>query len=224
MIRTTSTTLRRLVAASCSSSSSGASSAGLRQQAQRATFASGPLEKTAYHQMHIDMKGKMVPFAGYELPVLYESEGMGVMNETLHCRAPGKSSVFDVSHMGQLKWTGKDAADFLEKCVVGDIKGLKAGEGRLTLITNASGGIVDDTVVSARLLMPEITADVASRDAHGVYISRIDVSGVCLMLPFYYTTLISIPSRKQQKARVRPHVCMYSSTYRRSRLSFSKTC
>lgn len=98
--------------------------------------------------MHVDMKGKMVPFAGYELPVLYEHEGGGVMSETLHCRAPGKASVFDVSHMGQIRWTGKDASDFLEKCVVGDIKGLKEGEGRLTLITNATGGIVDDTVVS----------------------------------------------------------------------------
>lgn len=98
--------------------------------------------------MHVDMKGKMVPFAGYELPVLYENESGGVMNETLHCRAPGKASVFDVSHMGQIRWTGKDAADFLEKVLVGDIKGLKSGDGRLTLITNAQGGIIDDTVVS----------------------------------------------------------------------------
>lgn len=140
MMQSTSTTLRR-----CAARAGG--SQALKQHAQRATFASGPLEKTAYHQMHVDMKGKMVPFAGYELPVLYEHEGGGLMNETLHCRAPGKASVFDVSHMGQIRWTGKDAADFIEKCVVGDIKGLKSGEGRLTLITNADGGIVDDTVV-----------------------------------------------------------------------------
>jgi len=150
MMQTTSTTLRRCAARACGSgSSSGSGSQALRQHAQRAAFASGPLEKTAYHQMHVDMKGKMVPFAGYELPVLYEHEGGGVMNETLHCRAAGKASVFDVSHMGQIRWTGKDAADFLEKCVVGDIKGLKPGDGRLTLITNATGGIVDDTVVSS---------------------------------------------------------------------------
>ncbi len=148
-MQATSTTLRRCAARACGSGSSQA----LRQHAQRATFASGPLEKTAYHQMHVDMKGKMVPFAGYELPVLYEHEGGGVMNETLHCRAAGKASVFDVSHMGQIRWTGKDAADFLEKCVVGDIKGLKPGDGRLTLITNATGGIVDDTVVSFSLLV-----------------------------------------------------------------------
>ena len=145
MIRATST-LRKCTAASSQPASKGA--AALKHVVSRATFATGPLEKTAFNDMHKDMKGKMVPFAGYELPVLYETENGGVMNETLHCRAPGKASVFDVSHMGQLKWTGKDAGDFIEKCVVGDIKGLKPGEGRLTLITNQDGGIVDDTVVS----------------------------------------------------------------------------
>lgn len=125
-----------------------ATAVGSNNCQQTRTLASGPLEKTAFYDMHKDMKGKMVPFAGYELPVLYETDDGGVMNETLHCRAPGKSSVFDVSHMGQIKWTGKDAADFLETVLVGDIKGLKSGEGRLTLITNAQGGIIDDTVVS----------------------------------------------------------------------------
>lgn len=126
----------------------GASVATGTKCTQHRCLAAGPLEKTAYFDMHVDMKGKMVPFAGYELPVLYETEEGGVMNETLHTRAPGKASVFDVSHMGQIKWTGKDAADFLEKCLVSDIKGLKDGEGRLTLITNPKGGIIDDTVVS----------------------------------------------------------------------------
>lgn len=148
MIRASSTTLRRCVALSPATSSSSRGSSVALERISRATFATGPLEKTAFYDMHKDMKGKMVPFAGYELPVLYEHEGGGVMNETLHCRAPGKASVFDVSHMGQLKWTGKDAADFIEKCVVGDVKGLNHGEGRLTLITNENGGIVDDTVVS----------------------------------------------------------------------------
>merc|ERR1719223_2717312 len=57
-------------------------------------------------------------------------------------------SLFDVSHMGQLKWHGKDRATFLEKIVVGDIGGLKDGAGCLSLVTNASGGIIDDTVIA----------------------------------------------------------------------------
>ena len=106
------------------------------------------LEKTAFHDLHVELKGKMVPFAGYSLPVLYETPEGGVMKETLNTRAQGCSGLFDVSHMGQLKWTGKDAVKFIEKCVVGDIAGLKNGEGRLTLITNEKGGIIDDSVVT----------------------------------------------------------------------------
>jgi len=90
----------------------------------------------------------MVPFAGYELPVEYAGENGGIKKEHLWCREEGKAALFDVSHMGQIRWDGKDAGDFLEKMVVGDIKGLGAGEGRLSLITNEDGGIVDDTVIT----------------------------------------------------------------------------
>jgi aminomethyltransferase len=106
------------------------------------------LAKTAFHDLHVELKGKMVPFAGYSLPVLYESETGGVLKETLNTRAQGCSGLFDVSHMGQIKWHGKDAARFIEKMVVGDIQGLKSGEGRLSLITTPSGGIIDDTVIT----------------------------------------------------------------------------
>ena len=105
------------------------------------------LEKTALHSFHMEsLKGKMVPFAGYELPVFYQTPNGGVLKEHLHCRT--KASVFDVSHMGQLRWTGKDRLSFIEKCVVGDIKGLKLGEAKLSLITNKNGGIIDDTIIS----------------------------------------------------------------------------
>ena len=90
----------------------------------------------------------MVPFAGYELPVLYKSENGGVMKEHLWCRTVGKSSLFDVSHMGQIRWHGKDRVAFLEKLVVGDIAGLSPGHGCLSLITNNNGGIIDDTVIT----------------------------------------------------------------------------
>lgn len=90
----------------------------------------------------------MVPFAGYELPVLYDGERGGVMKEHLHCRSEGKASLFDVSHMGQIRWHGKDRNAFIEKVVVGDIAGLSPGSGCLSLITNANGGIIDDTVIT----------------------------------------------------------------------------
>ena len=106
------------------------------------------LRKTPLHAIHEEMGGKMVPFAGYELPVLYEREGMGVLNEHLHTRAAGCASLFDVSHMGQIRWHGKDRVRFLESVVVGDIAVLGEGEGRLSLVTNTAGGILDDTVIT----------------------------------------------------------------------------
>eukprot|EP00604_Paraphysomonas_vestita_P002196 CAMPEP_0174823234 /NCGR_PEP_ID=MMETSP1107-20130205/22631_1 /TAXON_ID=36770 /ORGANISM="Paraphysomonas vestita, Strain GFlagA" /LENGTH=365 /DNA_ID=CAMNT_0016044975 /DNA_START=182 /DNA_END=1279 /DNA_ORIENTATION=+ len=88
----------------------------------------------------------MVPFAGYSLPVQYE--GLGVLKEHVHTRSPGSASLFDVSHMGQIRWIGPDAVTFLEKVVVGDLLSLKVGESKLSLIMNENGGIVDDTVIT----------------------------------------------------------------------------
>lgn len=61
------------------------------------------LTKTALNDLHKELGGDMVPFAGYELPVLYKGENGGVMKEHLWCREQGKASLFDVSHMGQVK-------------------------------------------------------------------------------------------------------------------------
>ena len=72
----------------------------------RRTFAAAAsgenLVKTALNDLHKELGGDMVPFAGYELPVLYKGENGGVMKEHLWCRADGKASLFDVSHMGQV--------------------------------------------------------------------------------------------------------------------------
>ncbi len=104
------------------------------------------LVKTAFYDLHLELGGKIVPFAGYHLPVQYE--GLGVLKEHVHTRAAGCAGLFDVSHMGQIKWHGKDAVKFLEKMVVGDLKSLKEGEAKLSLIMNEEGTIVDDTVIT----------------------------------------------------------------------------
>jgi aminomethyltransferase len=88
----------------------------------------------------------MVPFAGYALPVQYPD---GVLKSHLHTRADGCSSLFDVGHMGQIHWHGKDSLKFLETVVVADVSDLKEGESKLTLLTNAQGGIIDDSVITA---------------------------------------------------------------------------
>ena len=104
-----------------------------------------PAKKTALYDMHVDLGGKMVPFAGYELPIQYKES---LVESHLHTRRDGCASLFDVSHMGQLQFWGKDAASFLETVVVADVHGLAAGASSLTLITNELGGIIDDSVIT----------------------------------------------------------------------------
>ncbi len=98
---------------------------------------------TALTDLHIENGAKMVPFAGYNMPVQYP---LGVLKEHLHTRS--KAGLFDVSHMGQAIVTGEDAADALERIIPIDIKGLKTGEQRYGFFTNVKGGIEDDLMVS----------------------------------------------------------------------------
>jgi len=101
------------------------------------------LERTPLHALHLRLGGKMVEFAGYDMPVQYAA---GVLKEHLHTRA--SAGLFDVSHMGQVRITGDDPAAALESLVVGDLTSLKPGEMRYTLFTNEAGGILDDLMVT----------------------------------------------------------------------------
>ncbi|CAI5725169.1 unnamed protein product [Peronospora destructor] len=112
---------------------------------RRSFSSSAELKKTPLYDLHVSLGGKMVPFAGYSMPVQYSA---GVLQSHLHTREQGKASLFDVSHMGQLRITGKDRLQFLENVVVGDLQALDSGEAKLSLITNDKGGIIDDCVIS----------------------------------------------------------------------------
>ncbi len=101
------------------------------------------LKQTPLDALHREWGAKMVPFAGYAMPVQYEA---GIIAEHLHTRE--KASVFDVSHMGQAFLKGDEAAAALETLVPGDIRGLAEGRTRYTLLTNAHGGIIDDLMVT----------------------------------------------------------------------------
>ncbi len=102
-----------------------------------------PLKRTPLYDLHVRANAKMVPFAGYEMPVQYSA---GVLKEHLQTRVA--AGLFDVSHMGQLYLHGAGAAAALEALVPGDIQGLKAGRTRYTQFTNAAGGILDDLMVT----------------------------------------------------------------------------
>lgn len=102
---------------------------------------------TALHKYHSDkLGGKMVEFAGYDMPVLYSGEKGGVMKEHLHCREA--CGIFDVSHMGQVHFHGKDAAAFLEYMTVVDTQALHHGKASLSLLMNDKGGINDDCIIT----------------------------------------------------------------------------
>ncbi|RWW07867.1 hypothetical protein GW17_00028733, partial [Ensete ventricosum] len=101
------------------------------------------LKKTVLHDFHVEHGGKMVPFAGWSMPLQYKDS---IMDSTLNCRAAG--SLFDVSHMCGLSLRGRDCIPFLETLVVADIAGLRPGTGTLTVFTNERGGAIDDSVVT----------------------------------------------------------------------------
>ncbi len=108
------------------------------------------LKRTVLYDLHLELGAKMVPFAGYEMPVQYP---MGVLKEHLHTRA--QAGLFDVSHMGQILLTAKsgrveDAALALERLVPVDVAGLAEGRQRYAFFTNDAGGILDDLMVANR--------------------------------------------------------------------------
>jgi aminomethyltransferase len=98
------------------------------------------------HALHRELGAKLVPFAGYEMPVQYAA---GIVKEHLHVRA--SAGLFDVSHMGQARLQGESfeaVAAALEALVPGDIASLKPGAMRYTQLLNANGGIIDDLMVT----------------------------------------------------------------------------
>lgn len=99
------------------------------------------LKETPLTALHKKLGAKMVPFAGYEMPLQYS----GIIAEHLHARSG--AVLFDVSHMGQAILRGPDAAAALNELVVGDLVKLPVGKVRYTLLTNDRGGIIDDLMV-----------------------------------------------------------------------------
>ncbi|WP_191831654.1 glycine cleavage system aminomethyltransferase GcvT [Pseudomonas fluorescens] len=101
------------------------------------------LQQTPLHGLHLELGARMVPFAGFAMPVQYP---LGVLKEHLHSRE--QAGLFDVSHMGQIRLRGAGAAKALEALVPVDIIDLPVGMQRYALFTNDEGGILDDLMVA----------------------------------------------------------------------------
>lgn len=107
--------------------------------------ASVPMQRTPLHALHLELGARMAPFAGYEMPISYPA---GIMAEHRHCRSA--AALFDVSHMGQIRLAGPDAAAALESLVPVDVIGMGPGRQRYGFFTNSSGGILDDLMITRR--------------------------------------------------------------------------
>ncbi|HRK29702.1 MAG TPA: glycine cleavage system aminomethyltransferase GcvT [Tepidisphaeraceae bacterium] len=100
------------------------------------------LKHTPFHDFHVNAGGKMVDFAGWDLPILYKS----IVDEHHHTRNSG--SIFDVSHMGRVRFSGPDALKFLDTILTRKIVDQKPGVSRYSLVCNDAGGVLDDVIVS----------------------------------------------------------------------------
>ncbi|MDX3930152.1 MAG: glycine cleavage system aminomethyltransferase GcvT [Shinella sp.] len=123
------------------------------------------LEHTPLHALNLSLGARMVPFAGYEMPVQYAA---GVMKEHLHTRSA--AGLFDVSHMGQIAIRARsgdnaDAARALESVVPVDVLGLAEGRQRYALFTNEKGGILDDLMIANRGDHLFLVVNAACKDA-----------------------------------------------------------
>jgi aminomethyltransferase len=132
--------------------------------------ASDRLKHTPLYQLHLDLGARMVPFAGYELPVQYPN---GILKEHLHVRAA--AGLFDASHMGQFEIRSRNGdsdgvARALESVVPMDIVGLAPGRQRYALLTNEHGGIRDDLMIGRLGDRFLIVANAACKDADEVYL------------------------------------------------------
>ena len=98
------------------------------------------LQRTPLHDQHVALGARMVPFAGWEMPVQYT----GVIEE--HRAVREDAGAFDVSHMGEIDVEGPRARELLRSLLSNDVERLEAGEAQYTLLTNDRGGIVDDLI------------------------------------------------------------------------------
>lgn len=99
------------------------------------------LKRTPLHAFHIDHGGRMVPFAGWEMPVQYSS----ILDE--HRAVRTSAGLFDVSHMGELRVHGPETLDYLNRLVTNDVSRLEIGKGLYTVMCYDDGGVVDDLII-----------------------------------------------------------------------------
>ncbi len=125
------------------------------------------LKQTPLYHLHLELGAKMVPFAGYQMPLQYSK---GIIHEHLHCRS--HAGFFDISHMGQCLILGDSAAGELERLTPGNITGLKTNAQKYTVLTNHDGGIIDDIIITRIDSGLMIVVNAACKDKDFTYLTN----------------------------------------------------
>lgn len=155
------------------------------------------LKRTPLHGLHVSLGGKMVPFAGYDMPVQYPA---GVLKEHLQTRA--SAGLFDVSHMGQIALWPKsgrieDAARALERLVPQDILAIAEGRQRYAQFTNEDGGILDDLMVANFGDHLFLVVNAACKDADEAHL-RANLADACVIDSLADRALIALQGPKAE--------------------------
>jgi aminomethyltransferase len=156
-----------------------------------------PLKRTPLYALHVALGGKMVPFAGYEMPVQFPA---GVLKEHLHTRQ--KAGLFDVSHMGQMVLRARsgapeDAALALERAVPQDILALPVGRQRYAQFTDVHGGILDDLMVANFGDHLFLVVNAACKDADQAHLQN-ELSDICDIKPLSDRALLALQGPKAE--------------------------
>jgi aminomethyltransferase len=138
------------------------------------------------HALHVEAGAKMVPFAGYEMPINYPA---GILAEHRWCRSA--AALFDVSHMGQLLVHGPAAGAALESLIPADLIGLEEGQARYCVLMNDAGGVRDDLIVTRIERGFHVVVN-ASRHAGDVAFMRAAIGSDCTIEPLPARCLLAI--------------------------------
>jgi aminomethyltransferase len=158
---------------------------------------SSPLKQTPLHDLHLELGARMVPFAGYAMPVQYPA---GIMAEHRQCRE--SAALFDVSHMGQLRLVGAEAAAALESLVPQDVIGLSVGKQRYAFFTNPSGGLLDDLMITRREDDLFVVVNAGCKDADTRHLVT-QIGHRCQVVPMPDHALLALQGPKAVEALAR---------------------
>jgi aminomethyltransferase len=168
------------------------------------------LERTPLHALHLELGAKMVPFAGYEMPVSYPN---GILAEHRHCRQ--SAALFDVSHMGQIRLSAddpRDAAAALERLVPVDVIDLPVGKQRYGFFTNSGGGLLDDLMITRRAHDLLLVVNAACKQADLLHLTT-QIGHRCRVQPLAEHALLALQGPKAAVALARLNPGIASLTF-----------